>query len=121
MATQPDQINGMPNMSATLDGWLSPVTLTVISQSVDGDGIIIPTEDDLTFSATVQPLSTKELKLKPESQRAFEWLQIHVQGKGRVLDDGDVIKFNAKDYRIMKLLGYDLNGFREYHAMEKYA
>jgi hypothetical protein len=119
MAVKVNEISTMPNMSGTLDGWMQPVTLIVLEQTIQ-DGFVQNKRTEVSFNATVQPLSPRQLIMKPESQRSFRWLQIHVPSGGQLLKPGEIIVFNSEEYRIMAQYDYDLNGYREYHALEKY-
>ena len=86
------------------------------------NGFNTPVESSFTFQGTVQPLSAEQLELKPEAQRSFEWLQIHVEFSTKPdyknLKVGDKIIYNDTPYRINGKKDYTLNNYVEYHAME---
>jgi len=71
-----DALSGMPQTFAAFQGWTKQITLEVTSQTVV-NGFIEDATRNYTFEGTIQPLSPKKIMLKPEGQRAFEWLQIH--------------------------------------------
>lgn len=114
-----NQINNMPNMSGTLNGWMNTITLVIISQTVV-NGIPTNTQTTATYRGVVQPLSPEQVNLKPEGQRSWEWLQIHVQLGGRALKNDDRIIYNDKKFKVMARKDYTLNGYIEYHIVEDY-
>lgn len=117
-----NQITGMPQMRAAFSGWTTNITLQVIVNNISSDGFNVPVEVDFNFKGTVQPLSVEQLEMKPEAQRAFEWLQIHIMLSNspsyRDLKVGDEIIYNSRTYRINGKKDYSLNNYVEYHAME---
>lgn len=119
MVKKLNQQSGMPQMNATFAGWMNKVTLTVITQTIVA-GFVTEAKKQVTFQGVIQPLSPKQIALKPEGQRAWKWLQIHCKIGSLVLDTGDKIVFNGKKYKIMGYLDYSLNNFYEYHAIEDY-
>lgn len=111
--------SGMPNMANTLNGWETTITLIKITQNiVEGD--LVPTETNITFQGVIQPLKTEQLMAKPEGQRSWEWLWIHVKSGSLNLMTGDKIKFNNKRYKVMGVKDYSLNGFVEYEIVRDY-
>jgi hypothetical protein len=106
-------------MSAAFAGWFSPITLTVITQTINA-GLVTDTESTVTFQGVIQPLSPEQIQLKPEAQRSFQWLQIHCKTGGGTLNTNDRIIYGAKTFKVMAPLDYSLNGFLEYHAIEDY-
>ena len=117
MAKKLNQLSGMPKMKVAFSGWKSDITLTVITNNIV-DGFNTPTETLITFKGTVQPLSAEALELKPDAQRGFEWLQIHVELDKQALSIGDDIDYGGKRYRVKAKKDYSLNNYIEYHIME---
>ena len=116
-----NQIQGMPKMSVAFSGWKSQITLVVLSNAINANGFNVPTETTISFRGTIQPLSAEALELKPDAQRSFEWLQIHVETSDpnyTVLSVGDEIQYNDKPYRVKGKKDYTLNNYVEFHAME---
>ena len=111
--------SGMPNMADTLDGWETTITLVKITQNiVDGD--LVPEETNITFQGVIQPLKTEQLMSKPEGQRSWEWLWIHVKSGALNLKTADKIKWNNKRFKVMGVKDYSLNGFVEYEIVRDY-
>lgn len=119
MALPLNQISGMPNMSTTLNGWMKPFTLIIITQT-NIDGIPTDGERSVTYRGTVQPLNPEQVNIKPEGQRSWEWLQIHVQLSDNPLANDDRIIYNGKKFKVMARKDYTLNGYIEYHVVKDY-
>ena len=82
--------SGMPQMQTTLEGWETTITLVKIIQNVV-EGDLVPEETNITFQGVIQPLKTEQLMSKPEGQRSWEWLWIHVKSGALNLKTADKI------------------------------
>lgn len=109
----------MPQMRAAFAGWMKRITLTRRVQTVEDDGLVVENDVPFTFRGTIQPLSPKQIALKPEGQRAWQWLQIHCMGSN-ALEPNDRIIYQGKLYKVMGQNDYSLNGFVEYHVVQDY-
>lgn len=101
-------------MSATLNGWEVPLTLVKITQDVV-DGDLVTSESEIRFMGVWQPLKDEALELKPEGQRSWEWIQLHVKASQLNLETASKVIFNCKRYKVMQKKDYGLNGYVEYH------
>jgi hypothetical protein len=110
--------SGMPQMRAAFGGWTRRITLTRRIQTVV-DGLVTTEDVPFTFRGTVQPLSPKQIALKPEGQRAWSWIQIHCFS-GSIIQPNDQIVYNNAVYKVMGQNDYSLNGFIEYHLVKDY-
>lgn len=121
MAKKLNELSGMPRMTFAFAGWKSQITLVKIETNVV-NGFDDPIETAVSFKGTIQPLSAEDLELKPEAQRGFQWLQIHVEVDDNTqflpLAVGDIILYNDLRYRVNGKKDYRLNNFIEYHALE---
>lgn len=106
-------------MSAAFAGWTSRITLNARRQGVR-DGLVCYIPHKVNFQGVIQPLSEKTIQLKPEGQRAWEWLQIHCTSGKLNLDVNDIIEYNGKNFKIMAQNDYSLNGYIEYHAVQDF-
>lgn len=136
--------SGMPQMGPAFAGWASVVTVYKRNQVVS-DALVtygepsqwdqpqqqfdvpgqtfdtpIPPVTKIVFNGVVQPLSPKLIALKPEGQRAWDWLQIHCFSGSLNLDVNDQIIYNQKDYKVMGVNDYTLDNFIEYHVIRDY-
>lgn len=113
------QWGGLPNMAGTLTSWMIPMVFNKITKVVE-NAEVTETTVDLRFSGVWQPLSTKQLMLKPFGQRAFGWFMLHTQ----VLIDlklDDVVKYNGVQYRVMAKSDYKEYGYFYHELCEDYA
>lgn len=112
-------LSGMPQMATTLSGWKVPLELVKITQSID-EGDVTLNERKIQFEGVWQPLKDKQLALKPEGQRSWEWIWIHAVAGSLNLNTADKVIFNNKRYKVMGLKDYSLNGFIEYELVRDY-
>lgn len=111
--------SGMPQISAAFAGWTSRITLIKRVESVV-DGFVQNTDTNISFYGTIQPLSPREIELKPEGQRSFTWLQIHCRAQALTLIPHDRITYQGKWYKVMAIKDYSLNGYVEYHLCQDF-
>lgn len=109
----------MPQISAAFAGWTSRITLIKRVESVV-DGFVENTDMPISFYGTIQPLSPREIELKPEGQRSFTWLQIHCRAQALTLIPHDRITYQGKWYKVMAIKDYSLNNYVEYHLVQDY-
>lgn len=114
-----NEITMMPQMSQAFLGWSTKVTLLKVTQTV-ALGDVTNSLDEISFIGVVQPLGAKQIALKPEGQRAWQWLQIHCVSSDLDLDVNDRIQFCNKIYKVMAKNDYSLNNYIEYHAVEDF-
>lgn len=114
-----DQLSGMPQMGAAFAGWTKKISLVVIQQHIV-NGFNQDYECSITFSGTIQPLTAKQLMLKPEGQRAWSWLQIHSLAGELNLNTEDRIIYNGVRYKVMGIWDYSLNNYIEYHVVRDF-
>lgn len=119
MAQKLNQLSGMPQMSAAFSGWMKSFSLNIITQAVV-DGFVTEVKRAVTYRGTVQPLSPEQIALKPDGQRSWEWLQIHVLTGGDNLKTNDRIDYNGKEFKVMSVKDYSLNNYVEYHVVADY-
>lgn len=124
----------LPNVYGALKKWEQPISLIkVITQEID-IGQYGTTTEEIPFMAVVQPLGPYAISLKPDDQRAFEWILLHVgTDLPVILKNGDRILWNGKYFKISQLENWNNSfiqtnqptsynvqtyGFIEYHACE---
>ena len=111
--------SGQPDMSGTLSGWESPLTLFKITQSII-EGDLVTSGQYITFKGVWQPLKSEELQLKPEGQRSWEWVWIHARSSELNLETADKVLFKNRKYKVMQKKDYGLNSFVEYELVRDY-
>lgn len=119
MAKKLSEISGMPQVDGALSGWQNSLSLVVISETVV-NGFPTQTESVINFEGVIQPLDPESVKLKPEGQRSWQWLQIHMTAGSTELKPSDKIRYNGTDYKVMGKKDYGLNGYFEYHAVNEF-
>lgn len=114
-----NQISGMPQISAAFAGWLTSITLVIITQTIV-EGFVEDSESEITFKGVIQPLMPKAIALKPEGQRDWGWLMIHCFSGSLNLSPNDRIIYNSQKYKIMATKDYSLDNYIEYHLVEDF-
>lgn len=113
-------ISGMPQMNAAFSNWDVALLLVHITQQII-DGFVRDIPHEIPFHGVVQPLSPKQIALKPEGERAWTWLQVHVQASSPVkLTPNDRFLYNCVAYKVMARLDYTADNYIEYHAVQDY-
>ncbi len=111
--------SGMPQMGPAFQGWQKKITVVKITQTIV-NGLTVDAEQTISFQGTIQPLSPKNLVLKPEGMRSWKWLQIHAFSGSLNLVDNDRIEYGGDRYKVMGLYDYSLNNFIEYHLVRDF-
>jgi hypothetical protein len=112
--------SGMPQMGHVLDGWEVPLTLVKIIQDVS-DGELVYSEIRYNFMGVWQPLRTEQLLLKPEGERSWTWIQLHVKSNADVaLETADKVIFRNELFKVIEKKDYTLNGYIEYQLCKDY-
>jgi hypothetical protein len=113
---QLDKLSGMPQVGAAFSGWTKNITLVTIKQQVV-DSELVETQRTRTFQGVIQPLGDKQLMLKPEGDRAWQWFMIHCVATSLDVDVNDKILYNDAMYKVMKTRDYSLNGYIQYDVI----
>jgi len=112
--------NSMPQMSAAFAGWTQKINLYVITQQIFA-ALVVESSRRVTVNGVWQPLSPRQIAIKPEGERAWEWIDFHVQGNQTVFDIGNQIKRDGIPYKIMASKDFRLNNYTEYHLIRDYS
>lgn len=110
--------SGMPQMNAAFGGWGIPIVLQRITQTVV-DGLVVEQRRAIRVSAIWQPLDAEAIKLKPEGQRSWEWIDLHIRGQA-IFTTNDRVLRNGMPYKVMAVKDYSLNNYTEYHLIRDY-
>ncbi len=108
----------IPDVSGGMFDWFQPMTFTQIVKSTV-DFQLVETATDITFRGVIQPLSNRDLRLKPEGQRAWTWLQLHAQTVLN-LEVDDVVKYLGVQTRVMARKDYTLYGYFVYELVQDF-
>lgn len=121
MAAKPLNValSGMPQMSAAFGGWTVPISLLLIRQEISA-GFLVNYEETVSVKGVWQPLDPEEIELKPEGQRSWEWVDLHVQGSTVKFKTNDRVLKDGVRYKVMSSKDYTLNNFSEYHLVRDF-
>lgn len=107
-----------PNMAGTLRGSFRPLTIGIVRQTT----IDFQTKeyvDELTTVGASFPLSAKQLEMKPEGERAWDWRQIICSAELLINTQDELVLPKLGRYRVLARWDYSLNGYMVYHAAKQ--
>lgn len=105
-----------PDVSGALFDWFQPMTMERVAKIVD-DFQVVETPTIYNFQGVIQPLTERQLMLKPEGQRAWTWFALFCQ-PSLTLQVDDVVIWNSKQTRVMGRLDYALEGYVAYSLVQ---
>lgn len=105
----------LPNMSGTLTDWFQPLVFSRVTKEII-DYRVVETLTEVQAMGVRQPLSAQELQVKPESQRAWKWEQIHAWPDTPLQVD-EIIAFNGIKYRVMEKWDWTEYGYLQFHIL----
>lgn len=108
--------SGLPQIQVAFSNWQTSITYIDETRRIT-DFESNPIQTSFQIMATVQPLSPYALSVKPEEQRAFQWLQIHANPDSR-FKIGDYVLYNNRRYRIMTIRDHTASNYVEMHAAD---
>ena len=111
--------SGMPQMNAAFSGWTIAIKLVKIVQTVV-EGFVRDIENSISVMGAWQPLSPEEIALKPDGQRSWEWINLHIHGNTIYFETNDRIKRNDIPYKVMAIKDWRLSNYTEYHLVRDY-
>jgi len=106
----------VPDMSSTLLDWFQAMVFSVVTK-VTQNFQVYETMVETTFQGVWQPLSFKQLMIKPEGQRGWNWFLVHAD-PSLTLEIDQIIIYLTKQYRVMARQDWTLYGYIEYHLVE---
>ena len=110
--------SGLPQMGEVLPSWFQTLTFDVISKSLV-DYEVVETKTRITTRGVRQPMTAKDLAIKPEGQRAWKWETIHCL-PDVVLEVDDVIIFDNTRYRVKQRWDWREYGYVQYEICQAY-
>lgn len=106
----------VPTMQSALNSWFQPMTFTQIFKDTQAFQVIEKSEST-SFRGVIQPLTKRQLIMKPEGQRAWTWLQLHADPSLKLQVDDVVVYLNVQT-RVMARVDYTLYGYVEYELVQ---
>ena len=110
-------INGtIPDVSGAIRDWFQPMVFEIVCKTVVAFSAG-EVQTPICFRGMMQPFTERQLQLKPEGQRAWDWFWVHTDAVLPLKVD-DVVVYLGKHYRCMTVKDYLLNGYMEYQLRE---
>lgn len=110
--------NNLPQVDEVIMDWFLPVSFGKVTKQLLNFKVQEVVET-IETQGVVQPLSPRELEMKPEGQRAFTWLMVHCLPNVQLKTD-DILIYNSTRFRVMASNDYSAYGYLEYHLMQDY-
>lgn len=106
----------VPDVNGALQQWFQPMTFVpIIKQTVGGQ--VVETGDPINFRGVIQPLSNRDLLIKPEGQRAWTWQMLH-SDICLPLKVDDVVIYLGVQTRVMALRDFRIYGYFYYELVQ---
>lgn len=106
----------VPNLSGALLQWFQPMVFTRVVKTTIG-GEIVEAGTPVNFSGVIQPLSNRDLMIKPEGERAWTWNMVHADTSLQLQVD-DVIVYLGVQYRVMARRDFSIYGYMYYELIQ---
>lgn len=117
-AGNPAQYPGLPNMGDALLGLFQPLELAKVETRIE-NAVAVEVIRPLPAQGVVQPMSARQLALKPEGERTWKWKLIHC-APGLVLAPNDVIQYKAERYRVNGQWDFSEYGYLLYEVVNDF-
>lgn len=108
----------VPNVNGAMLNWFQPMIFTVVTKIVVG-GEVVETGTPINFRGVIQPLSNRDLLIKPEGERAWTWYMLHAD-PSLALNVDDVVNYLGQQTRVMARKDYRLYGYIYYELIQDY-
>ena len=108
----------LPDVSGAMLNWFQNLTIQLLTKTVVNYKVE-ETYVEVAFKGVTQVLNPDSLKLKPEGQRNWQWLQIHSEPSLNLNLD-DIIIYNEMQCRVMAKNDYTSYGYIEYHIVQDF-
>lgn len=116
--TFPQNVGGLPDVSAAVMMLLQPVTVDLVIQQML-NGYYAPIKNlSMQTQASIQPLP-QELAIKMEGERNWRWSLIHIL-PNIVLNNNDLITLFGIQYKVMKKENWAQYGYIDYIVVENF-
>lgn len=106
----------VPDVSGGMQDYYQPMVFTLVAKIVNGFQVE-ETGNPINFRGNIQPLSQRQLLLKPEGERAWTWFQVH-SDPVLTLNVDDVVDYKGKQTRVMARQNFELYGYVRYELVQ---
>lgn len=111
-------VSSVPNIGQSLRAWFQKITLIKVKKIIN-DFEISESRIPFTTNGVIQPLSGRQLEMKPEGQRSWDWLELHCEN-GLTLTTDEVVEYRGTKYRIIQQKAYTAYGYAYYQMVNDY-
>lgn len=113
-----DAASPLPSMRETLTGWFRPMILTrVVKKVVDFE--MSETREERNCMGVIQPFGPRELKIKPEGERSWNWQMLHTTPDVALRNDEE-FTIRGTRYRVMSQKNWTEYGYIAYELVQDY-
>jgi len=105
-----------PQLGTAVLSWSQKMTIGIVAKSQQ-DFKTVESVLGYTFMGVLQPLSAKQIEMKPEGERGWRYVQLHSSPVLQLQLDDVVILEDGYRYRVIALKQYDQYGYMEYELV----
>lgn len=114
-----DCIATVPSVRETVLGWVRPVILGVVTETIDGTGQANPVTREVPTSASIQPMKPRELRIYAEGERAWGWYVLYALAE-IILRADDKVIYKGVTYRVVEKMDWSEYGYVRYAILQGY-
>lgn len=108
----------LPNVQGALADWFQKLTFVKMKKEIVNFSVA-ETPVPYSFMGVRQPMSPRQLMIKPEGERSWDWQTIHAY-PDLILENDDRIFFGGVPYRVMNKSDWKEYGYVEYQIVRDY-
>lgn len=108
----------LPQVDDAMLDYFQPMTFGVVTKTIFG-AQVSETMENVSFQGVMQPLSERQLMMKPEGQRLWKWFWLHADPSLTLTPDM-VVTYLGEQFRVTTQKDYRLYGYVEYHLTNDY-
>lgn len=113
-------VSQAPNVSSVLNGCLDPMSFVIVTKAQDPVTMeIVNTTRSVTTMAVIQPLRTRELAMKPEGERSWQWYKIFAL-PDLMMKPSDQVTIGAETFRVMGSRNWSSKGYMYYEIVDTF-
>ena len=113
-----DSATQLPSVSSAVMAYFRPITLVFVQKRVD-DFEISEARKELRCMGTIQPFGARELRIKPEGERSWNWQMLHTTPDVSLSNDSEFLVRGVR-YRVMSQRNYTAYGTIVYELVQDY-
>lgn len=106
----------VPDVSGALQDWFQAMVFTRVVKTTVGFQLE-ETAVDVNFQGVIQPLTERQLALKPEGERAWTWFMLHADPV-LTLQVDEVVTWLGKQTRVASRKDYAMYGHVIYELVQ---